>query len=1314
MMYRLPTGQTFQVYSYDTVHPLAAPKLETNQTQDPQTVQEVLQGSGFTDSDTGKEESGEGKPGRKKTKGRRTTNLGPRLQVIGVVLASEITEGEEEGEEASAPVDGELKVECQMETPRQKTVTFEFKTSDMVPEDIANTFIKENLLAKIHKQILVEQLYEIVKQLKENPDKVPVVSFPPEESLKREKSVDARKEKSEDATTVGSNDVSPQTSIKSGPSSPARRLQSVQREDKEVKMSRFLISPVVEQKAPPSEEDSASAAGSDVQVSSAVSTPLNLTPESTMSHISMLGGGQPVNRLDRPANLPTEDLMDGGDMSVSCGDVSVDDGASVSLPATPQSSQPGEGMDQWGEGSDVGSQTTAVSETVSPGLAPEGGVIQYQPPIPDPAVPETGPRRRSVDEGENKVDNAIMRELEGKLTNILGRESAPLAPSVVPTVAGIIPLDVVAAAEDGEVTDTVLSNKSVASVRSNDENFGEGARKSTPLQSPDGKSISPQESVIIETKKPEKEVKISRFDVRKVSDVGLLDFLPPTDLPIPETEVVMRGPLHVQISPEEEQYDSSPSPGSYYDTASEDAPFPTTENSQSTEYFFSHSSDDKINENEPPPLKEPTMTLNVSGQMTPLQQQLSHVSSQGSQMESQASVGSHPDSQASLGSHMESQASLVTQLDSSGDSRMSIASMIDQGHIQNYQPGMSEKGFIPVEPGTYGAEILDDSVRQDESFISEILKKLDDRHMAEMELLQKKMEELQRNYMQEKENLTNFRSCQNSIQRQGSPKIHREVPPMQSTKMFSPPPVSSKPVSSALPHYNTIAHPVAARMAWIPNQEGVPGVDPGRMAWIPGQEGPYQAWIPGKDGLEPMRGMAWIPGHPQQQIVTYSGSGRDVPQYVALSPHSFLPPRVSPRPHEVPDDDIKSVQSEPSEVNPRFFPDGVKRDSFSDSGADSSETNTPTRGHGHTITEGLLRYIHDNNAMELRRPPQHVPVIQATGQPQQVFQPSVIHQQYMPQGANTRPVPSIQPQSYAPSSFAPVGVAPNNFGARSVSSMSSFAPVGLAPSSYASSFAPVGGMMPVGAAPGGVMQVGAASGAPPPSFPQQGGVMPVGTAPGGVMPAGAASSVPPPSFPSVSSQVGEMSTSYPPPEVATSHPYPIMSSGEISSSYPHPIMSSGEISSSYPHPIMSSGSHPHPIMSSGEIHHPNPIISAGPGQRIETVFSTNGLIPLVLPPGMAMPPGGVAIPQGGVAYPNQHTRYVNLAEFAGYPEGFHNVLQSQMGVAPSMGHPLQGLLHQDIQSGNHGSVSETVEAVGSVVDPNTTPSEQSSSNLSTS
>ena len=45
-------------------------------------------------------------------------------------LAGQVEEGGEVGGGA-----GELKVECQMETSKQKTVTFELSTSDMVPED---------------------------------------------------------------------------------------------------------------------------------------------------------------------------------------------------------------------------------------------------------------------------------------------------------------------------------------------------------------------------------------------------------------------------------------------------------------------------------------------------------------------------------------------------------------------------------------------------------------------------------------------------------------------------------------------------------------------------------------------------------------------------------------------------------------------------------------------------------------------------------------------------------------------------------------------------------------------------------------------------------------------------------------------------------------------------------------------------------------------------------------------------------------------------------------------------------------------------
>ena len=62
-----------------------------------------------------------------------------------------------------------------METSKQKTVTFEFHTRDTVPEEMANTFIREDLLAEQHRKILVEQLIDIVGQLAEDPDTLPQV-----------------------------------------------------------------------------------------------------------------------------------------------------------------------------------------------------------------------------------------------------------------------------------------------------------------------------------------------------------------------------------------------------------------------------------------------------------------------------------------------------------------------------------------------------------------------------------------------------------------------------------------------------------------------------------------------------------------------------------------------------------------------------------------------------------------------------------------------------------------------------------------------------------------------------------------------------------------------------------------------------------------------------------------------------------------------------------------------------------------------------------------------------------------------------------
>ena len=83
-----------------------------------------------------------------------------------------------------------------MDTSKQKTVTFEFSTTDIVPEEMANTFIREDLLAEQHRKILVEQLFEIVRQLKENPLKIPQ-AFPMIEECfsptreKRERSIES-------------------------------------------------------------------------------------------------------------------------------------------------------------------------------------------------------------------------------------------------------------------------------------------------------------------------------------------------------------------------------------------------------------------------------------------------------------------------------------------------------------------------------------------------------------------------------------------------------------------------------------------------------------------------------------------------------------------------------------------------------------------------------------------------------------------------------------------------------------------------------------------------------------------------------------------------------------------------------------------------------------------------------------------------------------------------------------------------------------------------------------------------------------------
>jgi len=205
---------------------------------------------------------GEGKTVRKKTKKeRKRTHLGPRIKVLRIVTGEEELEAGQV-EQADPDAKTGVKVECQMETSKQKTVTFEFSTTDIVPEEMATTFIREDLLAEQHRKILVEQLVDIVSQLTENPEKLPSVTFPPEECLsptreKRERSSDSVRPAEEPTMVIEIKEESPQSTLNSeqaAPQSPARKVEK-QAEVKPNKIKRFQVSPVVENKLLPGESN---------------------------------------------------------------------------------------------------------------------------------------------------------------------------------------------------------------------------------------------------------------------------------------------------------------------------------------------------------------------------------------------------------------------------------------------------------------------------------------------------------------------------------------------------------------------------------------------------------------------------------------------------------------------------------------------------------------------------------------------------------------------------------------------------------------------------------------------------------------------------------------------------------------------------------------------------------------------------------------------------------------------------------------------------------------------------------------------------
>ncbi|XP_011503248.1 PREDICTED: serine/threonine-protein kinase WNK1 [Ceratosolen solmsi marchali] len=77
-----------------------------------------------------------------------------------------------------------ISVECQLDTSKQKTVTFKFDRDEMVPTDIANNLVAENLLPQSQRETFIELIEDIVKQLRLDPSlNLPLVAHgPPDQS----------------------------------------------------------------------------------------------------------------------------------------------------------------------------------------------------------------------------------------------------------------------------------------------------------------------------------------------------------------------------------------------------------------------------------------------------------------------------------------------------------------------------------------------------------------------------------------------------------------------------------------------------------------------------------------------------------------------------------------------------------------------------------------------------------------------------------------------------------------------------------------------------------------------------------------------------------------------------------------------------------------------------------------------------------------------------------------------------------------------------------------------------------------------------
>ncbi|XP_073973912.1 uncharacterized protein isoform X4 [Rhodnius prolixus] len=152
---------------------------------------------------------------------RRSRASGPKLQVLSV--------------------EAEGNVECQLDITKNKTVTFRFTMDEVVPQDIANNLMQEKLLGSSQAELLVEQLNEVIRQLKEHPSKLPVLE-PPQSPARKPPS--SRK----DDSPPPEENVSSNVGQSPNATPLCRAYKAAVNLSKYIvrKISRFLVSPVVE------------------------------------------------------------------------------------------------------------------------------------------------------------------------------------------------------------------------------------------------------------------------------------------------------------------------------------------------------------------------------------------------------------------------------------------------------------------------------------------------------------------------------------------------------------------------------------------------------------------------------------------------------------------------------------------------------------------------------------------------------------------------------------------------------------------------------------------------------------------------------------------------------------------------------------------------------------------------------------------------------------------------------------------------------------------------------------------------------------